>query len=93
MIKFVSDLRQVGGFLRVLRFPPTNKTDSHNIAEILFESGVKQHNPYQSRMNNQEKLATLGTQYTEKKTITAQKSKEMRNTEPTKKNENETRCA
>jgi hypothetical protein len=67
MIKFVSDLRQVGGFLRVLRFPPTNKTDSHNIAEILFESGVKQHNPYQSRMNNQEKLATLGTQYTEKK--------------------------
>jgi hypothetical protein len=66
MIKFVSDLRQVGGFLRVLRFPPTNKTDSHNIAEILFESGVKQHNPYQSRMNNQEKLATLGTQYTEK---------------------------
>jgi hypothetical protein len=22
MIKFVSDLRQVGGFLRVLRFPP-----------------------------------------------------------------------
>jgi hypothetical protein len=24
VIKFVSDLRQVGGFLRVLRFPPTN---------------------------------------------------------------------
>jgi hypothetical protein len=26
VIKFVSDLRQVGGFLRVLRFPPTTKT-------------------------------------------------------------------
>ena len=25
VIKFVSDLRQVGGFLRVLRFPPTIK--------------------------------------------------------------------
>jgi len=23
VIKFVSDLRQVGGFLRVLRFPPS----------------------------------------------------------------------
>jgi hypothetical protein len=27
MIKFVSDLRHVGGFLLVLRFPPTKKTD------------------------------------------------------------------
>ena len=25
VIKFVSDLRQVGGFLRVLRFPPSIK--------------------------------------------------------------------
>jgi hypothetical protein len=25
VIKFASDLRQVGGFLRVLRFPPTLK--------------------------------------------------------------------
>ena len=25
VIKFVSDLRQVGGFLRVLQFPPTKK--------------------------------------------------------------------
>jgi hypothetical protein len=25
VIKFVSDLRQVGGFLRVLRFPPPRK--------------------------------------------------------------------
>jgi hypothetical protein len=28
VIKFVSDLQQVGGFLRVLRFPPTIKLTS-----------------------------------------------------------------
>jgi hypothetical protein len=32
VIKFVSDLRQVGGILRVLRFPPPIK-----IAEILLK--------------------------------------------------------
>ena len=32
VIKFVSDLRQVGGFLRVLRFPPR-----HDITEILLK--------------------------------------------------------
>jgi hypothetical protein len=37
---FVSDLRQVGC---LLRFPQTNQTDRHDIAEILFESGVKHH--------------------------------------------------
>jgi hypothetical protein len=37
VIKFVSDLRQVGGFLRVLPFSSTNKTDSHDIAEILLK--------------------------------------------------------
>ena len=37
VIKFVSDLRQVGGFLRVLRFPPSNKTDHHDITEILLK--------------------------------------------------------
>jgi hypothetical protein len=26
------------------RFPQTNQTDRHDIAEILFESGVKHHN-------------------------------------------------
>jgi len=42
-IKFVSDLRQIGGFLRVLRFPPpikltaTTKTDHHDITEILLK--------------------------------------------------------
>jgi len=33
VIKFVSDFRQVGDFLRV----PTNKTDRHNITEILLK--------------------------------------------------------
>jgi hypothetical protein len=38
VIKFVSDLRQVGGFLRVLRFPPpSNKTVRHDITEILLK--------------------------------------------------------
>ena len=34
VIKFVSDLRQVSGFLLVLS---TNKTDHHNITEILYK--------------------------------------------------------
>jgi hypothetical protein len=37
VIKFVSDLRQVGGFFRVLRFSSTNKTDPHGISEILLK--------------------------------------------------------
>ena len=47
MIKFVSNLRQVGGFLPVPRFPPgtavssTYNTDRHDITEIL----LKYHNP------------------------------------------------
>jgi hypothetical protein len=37
--KFVSDLRQVGGFLRVLRFPPPIKLTAmyDNITEILLK--------------------------------------------------------
>jgi hypothetical protein len=34
VIKFVSDLRLIGGFLQVLRFPPP---DHHDIAEILLK--------------------------------------------------------
>ena len=37
MIKFVSDLLQVCGFLRPLWFPPPIKTDCHDIAEILLK--------------------------------------------------------
>jgi hypothetical protein len=36
VIQFVSDLRQVGGFFRVIQFPPPNKTDLHDIIEILL---------------------------------------------------------
>ena len=37
VIKFVSDLRQLGGVHRVLWFPPPNKTDHHDIAEIFLK--------------------------------------------------------
>jgi hypothetical protein len=36
VIKFVCDLRQVCGFLRVLPVFSTNKTDRHDITEILL---------------------------------------------------------
>jgi hypothetical protein len=36
VIKFVSDLQKFSGFLRVLGFLP-NKTDCHNITEILLK--------------------------------------------------------
>ena len=37
VLKFVSQLRQVGGFLRVLQFPSLNKTDRHATADILLK--------------------------------------------------------
>jgi hypothetical protein len=37
MIKFVSDLGQVGGINQALWFPPPIKTDCHNITEILLK--------------------------------------------------------
>ena len=40
VIKFVSDLPQVSGFLRVLWFPPNNKTDCHDITEILLKVAI-----------------------------------------------------
>jgi hypothetical protein len=44
VIKFVSGLRQVGGFLRVLWFPPPiNLTAMHDITETIVESGVNHH--------------------------------------------------
>ena len=33
----VCHLRQVGGFLRVLLIPSTNKTDRHDTSEILLK--------------------------------------------------------
>jgi hypothetical protein len=37
VIKFVSDFQQVSGFLQVLWFSSTNKTDRHDITEILLK--------------------------------------------------------
>jgi hypothetical protein len=37
MTNFVSDLRQVGGFLRVTPVSSTNKTDHQDITEILLK--------------------------------------------------------
>jgi hypothetical protein len=47
VIKFVSDLRQVGGFLRVLRFPP-KKTDHQYITEILLKVTINTIKPNQT---------------------------------------------
>ena len=40
MIKFIRDLWQVGGFLRVHRFPPPIITYRHDITEILLKAAV-----------------------------------------------------
>ena len=37
VVNFVSDLRQVSGFIRVVRFSFTNKIDRHDITEILLK--------------------------------------------------------
>jgi hypothetical protein len=51
VINFVSDFRPVGGFLRVLC---TNKTDCHDITEILLKMAlntIKQTNIVQKKYN------------------------------------------
>ena len=40
VIVFVSDLRQVGGFLQVHPVSSTNKTDRHDITEILLKVAI-----------------------------------------------------
>ena len=37
VIKFVSDLRQVGGFSLANRVSSTNKTDCHDLTELLLK--------------------------------------------------------
>jgi len=37
MIEFLSDLRQIGGFHRILWVSSTNKTDHHDITERLLK--------------------------------------------------------
>ena len=44
MIKFISDLRQVGGFAPDTLVSSTNNTDLHDITELLVESDIKYHN-------------------------------------------------
>ena len=51
VIKFVSDLRQVGGFFRVLRFPPPIKLTVYNWN--IVKSGVKYHKPKLGRLKSQ----------------------------------------
>ena len=41
----VSELRQVGGFLRVLWFPPPIKTDYQDIIEILLKVSLNTISP------------------------------------------------
>jgi hypothetical protein len=48
VIKFVSDLRQVGGFLWVLRFPPPTRLTATIYNRNIVESGVKHHKPNQT---------------------------------------------
>jgi hypothetical protein len=43
VIKFVSDLWQVGGFLEGHPVSSTNKTDRHDITEILLKVAGKHH--------------------------------------------------
>ena len=45
VIKFVSDLRQVGGFLLFSSVSSTNKTDRHDMAEILLKVALNIINP------------------------------------------------
>jgi hypothetical protein len=45
VVEFVSDLRQVSGFLLVLRFPPPIKLTTTIYNWNIVESGVKHHKP------------------------------------------------
>jgi hypothetical protein len=42
VIKFVSDFRQIGGILGVLMVSTANKTDHHDIAEMLLKKEPEQ---------------------------------------------------
>ena len=55
--RFVSDLRQVGGFPRVLRFPPPIKLTDHH--DITVESGVKHHISSPSHCNSGKAICSV----------------------------------
>ena len=54
VIKFVSDLRQVGGFLWGLRFPPWNKNWTPRYNWNIVESGVKTPSNKQTNKHQQQ---------------------------------------
>ena len=53
VIKFVSDLRQIGGFVRVSRFPPPIKWPQRYNWNIV-ESGVKHHDTKPNQQKHEE---------------------------------------
>ena len=61
MIKFVSDLLHVGSFLRVLRVSSTNKTDHHDITEILLKVALNtiSHIKRRNQLQNNEVLSNI----------------------------------
>jgi len=59
VIKFVSDLWQVGGFLRILGFPPPKKTDRHDITKILLKVALNTINLTLSKLKVKEKNSVV----------------------------------
>ena len=76
VIKFVSDLLQVGGILRVLRFS-TNKSDRHDVNWNIVENVVKHHTP----QPNQELTIRRNWQDCAHKTQDEDKQNKKHNTE------------
>ena len=62
MIKFVSDLRQVGGFSAGPPVSSTNKTDRHDIAEILLKVALNKQTNNQTIVEILSLLVNLGEQ-------------------------------
>ena len=67
VIKFVGDLWQVNGFLRVFQFPPVIKTDRHDLTvRNIVESSVKCHSLNPNPISNMESVALKSLQVTDK---------------------------
>ena len=64
VIKFVSDLRQGGGFPQVLLFPPLIKTWPPPYNFYIVESGAKHHTPPPSSPFRQRKRRSIKRQIT-----------------------------
>jgi hypothetical protein len=64
VIKFVSDLRQVGGFLRVLQFPPPIKPETpYDITEILLKVALNTINDTQRPKEKEQKDKQRSTKH------------------------------